>query len=305
MRNLERPHVENKEDSIDLSRRDFLKKTALLGAAVALSPKELFAQQTKSPELSANAEVKEISDFITKHKESVDYAKLWENKTPVLFIGERHTVKSDKDEIIKNLPILKKLGMTHLAMEMLLEEHQQIVDNYLDGKIASEKILKIFKDSWDKGPGIPEKYMELIDVAKSNSMRILAIDLYTASSEQSTGEFFRKRNANWARIAESILKNKKARILFYCGQAHSGYNKIHDSANEILVELGIGSKVVEFAGGEIAPQDPYFFVDKVAKAAEGLKIEGEKFGFRVSPANDVRGMDYVIHLPQIEKSRVY
>lgn len=307
MRNFEQPHIEDSENSKDrkesskLSRRDFLKKAALFGAAIALSPKELLAQQPKSPELSDDAEVKEISDFIAKHKEVVDYAKLWENETPVLFIGERHTLKSDKDEIIRSLPMLKKLGMTHLAMEMLREEQQQIVDNYLAGKITREKVLEIFKDGWDKGPGIPEKYMELLDAAKSNGMRILAIDLYTASSEYSTEEFFRKRNANWARIAESVLKDKKAKILFYCGQSHSGYNKVDDSANEILEKMGIRSKVIEFAGGEVAPEDAYFFVDKVAKAAQGLKVGGEKFGLRVKSDDDVRGMDYVIHLPQVEK----
>lgn len=188
---LEKP---DDEPSKGISRRDFLKKAALFGAALALSPKDLFVQQTKSPELACDAETKGISDFITKHKELVDYTKLWESETPVLFIGERHTLNSDKDEIIKNLPILKKLGMTHLAMEMLREEEQQIVDDYLSGKISREIILEIFKNGWDKGPGIPEKYMELLDAAKLNGMRILAVDLYTASSEYSTGEFFRKRN---------------------------------------------------------------------------------------------------------------
>lgn len=308
MRDFEQPQTENngnsksgKEDN-KLSRRDFLKKAALFGAAVVLIPKELLAQQMKSPELSDDAGIKEISDFIAQHRETVDYAKLWPKEMPVLFIGERHTVKADKDEIIKNLAVFKKLGMTHFAMEMLREEQQKIVDDYLSGKIDKGKVLDIFKQGWDKGQGIPEKYMELLDVAKSNGMHILAVDVYTASSEYNTAEFFRKRNANWARIAESILKDKKARILFYNGQSHSGYNKVHDSANEILESMGIKSSVVEFAGGEVASDDTYFFVDKVARAAQSLKIGGEKFGFRIKSDDDVRRMDYVVHLPQIEKS---
>jgi len=308
MRNFEQPQIEdngnlkNRKEDGKLSRRDFLKKVALFGAAVVLTPKELLAQQTKSPELSDDAGIEEISHFITRHREIVDYAKLWPKEIPVLFIGERHTVKADKEEIIKNLAVFKKLGMTHLAMEMLREEQQKIVDDYSAGKIDRGKVLEIFKQGWDKRPGIAEKYMELLDAAKSNGMRILAVDLYTDSSEYGTTEFFRKRNANWARIAESILQDKKSRILFYNGQSHSGYNKVHDSANEILERTGIKSSVVEFAGGEVAPSDVYFFVDKVAKAAQNLEIGREKFSLRIKSDDDVRGMDVVIHLPQIEKS---
>jgi len=307
MKNFEQPHFSNipgpkkEEDNSKMSRRDFLKKAALFSAMAILSPKELLGQQTKFPELSDDAEIEEISKFINKHKEPINYAELWKKETPVLFIGERHTLKSDKDEIIKSLPEFKKLGVTHLAMEMLQEKQQKIIDDYLAGKVARDKVLKIFKNGWNKGPGIPEKYMELIDAAKSNGIRILAIDLYT---KYDTGKFFRKRNTNWARIAEAILKDKKARILFYCGQSHSGYNKVDDSANEILKKIGIKSKVVEFAGGEIASDDPYFFVDKIAKAAQNLKIDQKKFGLRINSNDDVRGMDYVIHLPQIEESNI-
>lgn len=309
MRNIEKPPTErisesfqDKRESSELSRRNFLKKAAMFSAAVALLPKELLAQQAKSPELSDDAEIKEISEFIAKHRESVDYAKLWEKETPVLFVGERHTLMSDKDEIIKYLPEFKKLGMTHFAMEMLREDQQKIIDDYLAGKVTRDEVLKIFKDGWDKRPGIPEKYMELFDAAESNGIHILAIDLYTDSSEYGTAEFFRKRNANWARIAESALKDKEARILFYCGQSHSGYSRVDDSANEILEKMGIKSKVIEFAGGEVAPRDAHFFVDKVAKTAQTLKIGREKFGLRIKSDDDVRGMDYVIHLPQTEKS---
>lgn len=285
-----------------ISRRDFLKKVAVLGAALALSPKELLAQREKSPELSDNSGIEEISDFIAKHKEIVDYAKFWDKETPVLFIGERHTIKSDKDEVIKNLPIFKKLGMTHFAMEMLQEEHQKIIDEYFDGEISREKILEIFSKGWDKRPGMAEKYMELVDAIKLNGMHVLAIDLYTASSEYDTAAFFRKRNANWARIAESVLKDKKTKILFYCGQSHSGYNKVDDSANEILEKMGIKSRVIEFAGGEKTGQDAFFFVDKVAKAAKNIRVENEKFGLQIK-SDDVREMDYVIHLPQIENNQ--
>jgi uncharacterized iron-regulated protein len=148
MKNFEQPHIEDGENSKDrtksskISRRDFLKQATVFSSAVVLSPKELFAQQPKSPELSDDAEVNEISDFIAKHKEIVDYAKLWKKETPVLFIGERHTLTSDKAEIISSLPRLKQLGMTHLAMEMLEEQQQPIVDNYTAGKITREKALE-------------------------------------------------------------------------------------------------------------------------------------------------------------------
>ena len=295
------PKVKNNRDNYleKMSRRTFLKNTAVLGATLALSPKELLAQQ--KGELSDDANIKEIANFIVYYRESVDYAKLWDNEVPVLFLGERHDVISDKNELIKNLPNFRKNGMTHLAMEMLRESYQGIIDGYINGEIDRGEVLKIFKKGWNKGLGIPEKYMEIIDVAKSNGVRILAIDLYTKSSNYFTSDFFRKRNANWARIAKLILKkNKRARILFYCGQSHSGYNKVDDTANEILESVGIESKVVEFAGGKIAKGNAYFFTDKIAKAAQSVKLSGEKFSLRINSDDDVRGSDHIIHLPQIE-----
>lgn len=298
------PESENnqRDSSEKISRRDFLKKAAVFGAALALSPRKLLAQQ-EIHELSDDAEIEEISNFITQHRESVDYAKLWDNETPVLFIGERHDVISDKDELIKNLPNFRKNGngITHIAMEMLEEHHQKIVDDYYDDKIDRERVLEIFKKGWDKGHGIPEKYMEIIDTAKSNGVRVLAIDLYTESSDFFTGNFFRERNANWARIATQILsEDKEAKILFYCGQSHSGYNEVDDSANEILKGMGIKSKVIEFAGGEKANNDVHFFTDKVARAAQSINLDREKFGLHIDSGDDVRGSDYIIHLPQIE-----
>lgn len=291
-----------REDN-NLSRRSFLKKTVQLGlgAVAALSPKDLLAQPTNSPELSDNADLTEISNYITQHREPVDYTKLWTPDLPVLFVGERHTVKSDKDEIIKNLPTFKQLGMTHLAMEMLLEDQQPLINDYIAGNVKREQVLETCFSSWDRGLGMGEKYMELVDAARMSNINIVAIDLTTDSGKYLTGEFFRKRNNNWARIAGSIIEDKKAKILFYCGQGHSDYNMIDDSANEILKGMDIKSKVVEFAGGEVASDDPYVFRDKIGKAAQNLNLGGEKFGLHINTKDDVRGMDYVIHLPQTEK----
>lgn len=289
-------------DEKRLSRRTFFKGlgATLLGAAVT-SPEQLFAQ-TQRAELSPRAEQKKIVEFIKQHRESVNYEKIWAQDKPVVFVGERHTLKSDKDEIINNLPELKKMGLTHVAMEMLLEEHQPVIDDYFSGKTDQRQLLKIFADGWNKRPGIAEKYMEFVDVLKAHNIQLLGIDLYTATAEYGTGEFFKKRNENWARlIAGVIKKDVRAKVLVYNGQSHSGYNMVDDSANEILNNAyNLPSTTVEFAGGQIT-SDNNFFVDKIGKAAQNLKIDKTKFGLPIDAQAEVREADYIIHLPQVEK----
>lgn len=284
------------------SRRTFLKRLGLATAGVAVTSPEQLLAQTKQTELSPRAVLKEITKFISKHREQVDYAKIWAQNTPVLFIGERHTVMSDKNEVIKNLDLLKRLGLTHVAMEMLREEHQAIVDAYFSGKIDKQKVLEIFKDGWDEGPGIPEKYMELVDAIKTTGLKLLAVDLYTAGPEYDTEAFFKRRNENWARIIGEVIKQSpKARVLVYNGQSHSGYNMVDDSANEILKNVyNIQTTTAEFAGGEIA-HDNFFFSDKIGKAAQTLKIGKTKFGLPVAPTAETREAVYMIHLPQTER----
>lgn len=262
---------------------------------------EAIEQQEKN-KLSYDADIKEITNFITQHRENVDYARLWDNKTQVLFVGERHTLMPDKDELIKSLPHFRDRGMTHLAMEMLQEHHQEVIDDYFSGEIGREKVLEILKKGWqDKGPGIPEKYMEIIDVAKLNNMRVLAIDLSTELPNYSPGGFFRKRNINWARIVKSTLEeNEKARILLFCGAAHGGYYEIKDRANQILEGMGVKSKVIEFSGGEaVKKEDAYSFEKKVAIAAQETETAEERFGLHID-SSAARGADFVIHLPQTE-----
>ncbi len=282
-----------------------MKKGADVLAASELGIKKL-TNQTKKSELSDDADIKKIANFISEHREKVDYTKLWDKKTPVLFIGERHTVLSDKDELIRQIPNFKKMGMTHIAIEMLREEEQPLIDGYFKGIIEREKILAIFKNGWDKGEGIPEKYMEIIDTAKANGIAVLCIDLYTASSEYSTGAFFKKRNMNWARIIkETIKKQPKARVLVYNGSAHSGYNEVDDSANEILKKMSIVAKVVEFAGGEKVEGEPYLFDDKIGVAAKLQKLADSRFALKIDSKDEVRGTDYIVHLPQVEKAKLY
>ncbi len=285
------------------SRRSFLKEVGAAAAGFAVRPVESLINQRTRPELSPNAGLAEVTDFISRNRERVDYGEIWPGNKPVLFLGERHTLKSDKDELIRSLAVLKRLGLTHVAMEMFQQEHQNAVDSYFEGRLGRDKIFAIFMDFWNKRPGIPEKYMELVDAIKAQRLRLLAIDIYTSAPEYSSGEFFRRRNRNWASlIGGTIREIPDARILVYNGQSHSGYNLADDSANEILKnEHKVESVTLEFAGGE-APGDTYFFVDKIATASRNLGVDKDRFGVPISSKFENRPNDYIVHLPQIERA---
>lgn len=243
------------------------------------------------------AELGEVTEFVKTHREPVDYAAIWED-APALFVGERHNSIADKDEVILNLPDWQRQGLTHIAMEMFSEEHQPTLDAYFEGSTDRQAVLELLKE-WDKGEGVIEKYMEMVDAIKSSGLRLLAVDLYTLSDKYFSTEFFRQRNENWARIIkQAIDENPQARVLVYDGQSHSNYNMVHDSANEILAAKGIKSKVIAFTGAEKLNHEPYNLQDKVTRSAEQIGIAQEKFGLRLDSAAPTRPADCVIHLPQ-------
>ncbi len=254
--------------------------------------------------LSARANLSEITSFVKSNKKPVDYQKLFgENR--LICICERHTLHSDKDEIIKNVKKFKEMGITHMAFEMFSEDNQSLIDGYLSGKVKRQEILGIL-EGWDKRPGMADKYVDMVDACKLVGIKILAIEipdeLYISKSQSETLGI---RNEKWAMIINNTLEeDNNARVLLYCGAFHCGYNMVQDHVNEIFTNrYKKSSVVIGFAGGELAKQDPSFLFDlydKVPYAAKSIKIDNEKFVLRLDEKEAARPADYIIHLPQVE-----
>ncbi|MBZ0186010.1 MAG: hypothetical protein K8F91_07110, partial [Candidatus Obscuribacterales bacterium] len=75
---------------------------------------------SEQPSLSNGATKAQIKLFLDTQRRTVDYSQIWPSDVPVMFLGEWHTSKSHKEELISNLLDWKENhGLTHVAMEML------------------------------------------------------------------------------------------------------------------------------------------------------------------------------------------
>lgn len=267
----------------------------------------------KHPELSSTANQSQVTDFVAKHRERVDYSRIWPKDVPIIFFGERHTLSSDHDEVIEHLKELKERhGLTHIALEAINQKDQPALDRYMAGKMSREEFAQYVSRF---GPEMAEKFLQQIDLAKKLGLKVLALDDNTNNSgtpRSSQDDLaWRIRNDNWARTIDKVLKqHADARVLVFCGSGHSRYTDNHAtdiSANEILKrQYGRESVVVKFAGGAPGEGERREFIDvgnRTSNAAQQLKVDQERFAVRLNRSELVRDADYVIHLPQIEKDR--
>ncbi len=255
--------------------------------------------------LDPKASLGDIAIYLKTKSEEVNWEKIWPSDVRVLFIGESHPVISHKDEIIKQMQEFKKTGMTHLAFEFVLENDQQIIDDYYANKVPRAKVLGVLLHQDDK---IKDKYMQMIDAAKSNGIKILALDIYdkrvNTNPLMPPGDM---RNPNWARIISQITnEDQKTRVLAYGGRGHFGYDKIGSTANQIFGRMSpssVKSKVVSFTGGEKQTGLPEIFpsfAEKISYVSQNNGMGGKKFGISVNSNTMPRPGDYIIHLPQTE-----
>ncbi len=253
--------------------------------------------------LSPNARFEDILNYLKTSREVVNYSNIWYQHIPVLFIGEHHKNLFHKNEIIKQIPKLRKIGLSHIALEPLLEKHQLIINEYYNRTVSRERVLNIFQERFNYGAGIPEKYLEIVDTAIKHGLKVLAIDIDIHASEYFNHAFFVTRNYNWAKIIKKTLKdspefNYKPRVLVYCGSLNLGYDLTTLNTNEILFHKGTRSLVIKFIGGE----KPHYFSDslgdKIAIAARKLGIADTKFGIFITPTTLTRPADYFIHIPE-------
>ncbi len=265
-----------------------------------------------------------VAKYMQSHIENVDYAKIWDPQIPVMFVGEMHTILSDKDEIIRNLPLFKRMGMTHLALDSWGPSDQKMIDDYFSGTISWQQFVDAFADPRQGTIGVgATKYLELIATCKKLHIKVIGLE----PTDYSTLSSAEERNYGWIKILSGIFKkDHSARILALAGQAHLGYNPSGDTVNELLASrYGISSVVVDLDGGlkaDVLPNLDYTHapngmssaeaqrvmaltlrMKEVGEAARILHIDQERFEVpvdRTSWRYPIADADYVIHLPETQ-----
>jgi hypothetical protein len=241
---------------------------------------------------------------LKKFKSPVDYKQLLDNGARIALFGETHPVNESRDELINNMADFKKLGFTHIALEALPSNRQQLVDDYHAGKATREQVLKALEDDWGWNP---ESYMKMIDSAKALGLKTICLDVKIPQEQRDKwnkdGQYSREsevREAQWAKImAEQLAKDPKARIVALAGKGHTGIDETKDKyLTSLLSKAGLKTTVIELAGESQRGLKNLFDM-----AVDAAGLNGERFMIPVYGRDKFRPSDYMIHLPSSDLLR--
>lgn len=126
--------------------------------------------------------------LLQSQKTSIDFSVILQSNIRVVGFGETHTSKKTKEELIAHMSELHSSGITHLALEFIPADQQELIDDYQRSGNDREKVVKFFKDYES------ESYMSLIDSATNVGVRVVGIDLPHAEQERRKSELFSSEN---------------------------------------------------------------------------------------------------------------
>ena len=248
--------------------------------------------------ISADAGLASITALLNRALPNLDYAEILPPEKRVVFFGERHDDLTQKSETIASLSELKaKEGLTHVALEILNDEDLQHVQDYFAGKENREVLLNRIRTRWSVAPGVPEKYLNLIDAVKSAGLIPIALDEKGSALDHHSDSPLLERNERWAgRLADVLKRNNSAKILVYSGRDHVGYGASKEHANELLAsKYGYGSNVVVLSS---AIDDQSKLPGRLAAAAERAGLKSKAFALKIREFGTGRPGDYILHQPQ-------
>lgn len=254
----------------------------LLGPAVALGYKEqvkltlplLLVLALGTSLFAADAEPEFLKDPIklAEHVRTkavpLDWKSLLSGDVRAFYVGEIHPSSESRRELVRSMKAIKEAGISHLAMEMLGEEHADAVKKYCcDGSCQKDVFASFQKFGWDE-----EGYMAVAEAATEAGIHLVAIDLpfdiraavrakrdkLKYNSDPAVFEeycrlgkdLYEKRDQRMAEnIAKVLKEDPRSRVLVYAGAFHvrkSTQPKI------LLDKYGFASRSYHPTGGERA-----------------------------------------------------
>lgn len=189
------PHIEKTKDQIqekanqpanlDKPKKNyqFSKPVDLSKAANAFIRKPKISNKTRPPILLPHLDNKiTLSDH-----EIIDH---WLNHYQGFCIGEYHTHDEPKEFLVDNMPYLKNKGVKVIFMEQIYDDCQADLDTFLQGGPLSKELLYNVEscDRKDFFNYPPYGYQGVLEAAKREGIRIVAIDTKAASYKDQTEE---------------------------------------------------------------------------------------------------------------------
>lgn len=253
-------------------------------------------------------------------RKPVKYSEMLPSNISVAFFGEiSHNTHAYKLELLQALPELKRIGFTHLALEMFPKNLQGELKAF-SKKGDNAKLLKSFlEEYWNwGGDQSADLYFKLIEKARLLGMKIVGLDMPYDQHQKfdicSADDLINKtckqsshlaRNRVMADIIQSIT-NKGGRCIAFMHYLHAVTRSDFETGlRTLLNEKNIMSKTIKLVHPEVQKGDKTFCSPREGKDSdfptikEAFRISAhkEKFYIRGKLSSWSRGEDYIVYLP--------
>lgn len=215
---------------------------------------------------------------------------------PVVFLGDTHPNILLKRWLARELIHLKSEGFTHVALEAINSESQEIVNTYLRNRQMRPQIVKLVSDDWG---WIPKEHVDLIDAVHAAGLQILAIDNRNELERRGLGNDIHLRNIHMAeKIANILQENASARVVVLTGKIHSALVSDESSIKtvpEILKDNGISSSSFNLESGEepVPKNITQAFLQELGKNNLPLSGSGDYFLPAPLKNSDIHGIIFI------------
>jgi len=175
----------------------------------------------------------------------------------VLLVADDHTQPEIKNFLGDHLQALKTLGFQTIGIEMLPAHCQKDLDSW--DAASHQRIRRHLEEFWgEKGDGIPDAILRLVEEAKRQRLTVIAIDSDGLSDTD-------QRSAYWVEDIERCRKDKDgSRIIVFGGASH--FRGDSGTVLSLLKAHGVRVSVLEFSGLEDSSS-----VDLEWKVAQALQ----------------------------------
>ncbi|KYG64040.1 hypothetical protein AZI86_14640 [Bdellovibrio bacteriovorus] len=137
----------------------------------------------------------------------------------VILLGDTHPNVLIKKWLSRNLSEMKAMGFTHVALEALNSESQNILDGYGKGSVSRAQLVSLVAADWG---WIPEEHVKMIDTILAAGLKVVAIDNRNELDRAGYGNDIQRRNDHMSMQLESVLSHPDAgRIVVLTGKLHS------------------------------------------------------------------------------------
>ena len=145
------------------------------------------------------------------------------NQSRIIYLGDFHTFDQNSKNLERLIKILLKTKKEIiLGVELVMQENQIYIDEYLKSNITEKEFLELiqYHDSW-RFPW--PQYKIFFDMARDNNFSIVALN--------STGTLVQRDQKAAKIISHFVNNNENVKMLVLFGELHIAPNKIPHEVN--------------------------------------------------------------------------